>query len=460
MVQHLFLCVLLCILGFQVKGHPQCLDSLAPFRRKNHVCRDYRAGRESCCYFADEKRIRLDAKKATANYCSSNQRKACRFMLKRVLCTECSPWANHIYDGTPETSNGRQFPSLCHGYCRQFYNICYDIIFDFFGLNSTGYSNTLPDSSRFCKAHSPTYPWYCYPGIINGPTFPPNVEDTSTSSDCLCGTVVASGLKNPLAAIPPGDGSGTLFIVEQRGTVRVLTKKNKLLDLPFLNIASKVLTSSRKGDERGLLGLAFHPNYTENRRFFVYYSSRDRPPGGGRSSHVSKISEFRVLTGNANRANATSERVILTVDQPEGNHNGGQIFFHEGYLYIATGDGGGAGDRHGRIGNSLDTSNLLGCILRIDVSNESVPYEIPEDNPFVNNSAVRPEIFAYGLRNPWRCSVDRGDENGNGRGRIFCGDVGQNRYEEIDIIEKGGNYGWRAFEGNACYNTQQCLQYS
>ena len=137
MVQHLFLCVLLCILGFQVKGHPQCLDSLAPFRRKNHVCRDYRAGRESCCYFADEKRIRLDAKKATANYCSSNQRKACRFMLKRVLCTECSPWANHIYDGTPETSNGRQFPSLCHGYCRQFYNICYDIIFDFFGLMSS-----------------------------------------------------------------------------------------------------------------------------------------------------------------------------------------------------------------------------------------------------------------------------------------------------------------------------------
>ena len=247
-----------------------------------------------------------------------------------------------------------------------------------------------------------------------------------------------------------------MFIVEQEGRIVILMKDNKLLHGPneaFLDIRSKVHKISHRSDERGLLGLAFDPEYSSNGRFYVYYSTRET----GCVNHVSRISEYHVNASNPNRADPTSERVLMTIPQPEGNHNGGQLFFGvDGYLYIALGDGGGAGDRHGRIGNGLDLTTLLGSILRIDVSNPNVTYSIPEDNPFATSSTARPEIYAYGLRNPWRCSVDRGDKNGVGKGRIFCGDVGQGKFEEIDIIEKGRNYGWRAFEGFNCFDSKLC----
>ena len=313
----------------------------------------------------------------------------------------------------------------------------------------------IKKDERTCNIRTSARPFYGYPSAAHRGAFP-ETRQTVGAGGCLCGTEVASGLRRPVAARPAGDGSGRLFIVEQEGRIIILTKDNKLLDgtkEAFLDIRSKVYLTSHHRDERGMLGLAFHPEYSSNGKFYVFYAAK----GMGSVDHMSTVSEFHVSASNPNRADPTSERVLMTIPQPEDNCNGGQLFFGvDGYLYIALGDGGGAGDRHGRIGNGLDLTTLLGSILRIDVSNPNVTYSIPEDNPFATNSTARPEIYAYGLRNPWRCSVDRGDKNGVGKGRIFCGDLGEDSFEEINIIERGGNYGWRAFEGFSCFDSQLC----
>uniref|UniRef100_UPI003AB0BA86 HHIP-like protein 1 n=1 Tax=Centroberyx gerrardi TaxID=166262 RepID=UPI003AB0BA86 len=173
-----------------------------------------------------------------------------------------------------------------------------------------------------------------------------------------------------------------------------------------------------------------------------------------------RISEFTLSTHDDNQLDHSSERTILEVVEPASNHNGGQLLFgHDGYLYIFIGDGGRAGDPFGKFGNSQNKSTLLGKVLRIDVDNndDGAPYSIPSDNPFLGEKEALPEIYAYGVRNMWRCSIDRGDSaTGRGRGRMFCGDVGQNKYEEVDLIVKGGNYGWRAKEGFSCYDRKLC----
>jgi glucose/arabinose dehydrogenase len=190
------------------------------------------------------------------------------------------------------------------------------------------------------------------------------------------------------------------------------------------------------------LGIAFHPQYKSNGRFFIYYSA---PSSNRNFDHKSILASFKV-SADADVADRGSQKVIMEIDQPESNHNGGQLAFGpDGFLYIGLGDGGGGGDEHGTIGNGQNLQTLLGKILRIDVDSKS-PYAIPKDNPFANSANVKTEIWAYGLRNPWRFSFDRKT------GKLFCADVGQNKWEEIDIIEKGKNYGWRIMEGNHCYN--------
>jgi glucose/arabinose dehydrogenase len=202
-------------------------------------------------------------------------------------------------------------------------------------------------------------------------------------------------------------------------------------------------------DERGLLGLSFHPDFENNGRFFVYYSVPLREQGQEGWDHTSRISEFRVLS-DLEKADINSEKIILEIDEPQFNHDGGQLLFgSEGYLYIAVGDGGGADDvglGHSEIGNGQDINNLLGSILRIDVD-KGEPYVIPEDNPFVGKEG-RDEIYAYGLRNPFRMSFD------DVTGKLFVGDVGQNLWEEINIVEKGKNYGWNIREGSYCFSTE------
>jgi glucose/arabinose dehydrogenase len=191
--------------------------------------------------------------------------------------------------------------------------------------------------------------------------------------------------------------------------------------------------------EQGLLGLAFHPNYAENGYFYVDYVA-DNP-------RRTVIARFQVMANNSDEADANSAFVVLTVSQPFANHKGGQLAFgKDGYLYIGLGDGGSGGDP---LGNAQNRSSLLGKILRIDVNSPSAGrnYGIPSDNPFTNNSlGYKEEIYAYGLRNPWRFSFDPAT------GKLWAGDVGQDRLEEIDIIENGRNYGWNIMEGTSCYN--------
>lgn len=256
--------------------------------------------------------------------------------------------------------------------------------------------------------------------------------------------LVAEGFVSPVGLIPSPDDTGRLFIVDQAGTISVMTADGTILPEPFLDLRAKMVNLNPDFDERGLLGLAFHPLFKQNNRLFVYYSAPRRPQAPAGFDHTSHISEFRVMAGNPNKADPASERIVLQVDEPQANHNGGQITFGpDGFLYIPLGDGGNANDvglGHPPTGNGQDINTLLGKILRIDIDG-TAPYGIPPDNPFVGKDGAD-EIYAFGLRNPFRISFDMG-----GMHELFAGDVGQRLWEEVDIIVKGGNYGWNLKEG-------------
>ena len=274
---------------------------------------------------------------------------------------------------------------------------------------------------------------------------------------------VAVGFQRPSYLTHAGDGSGRLFVVEQDGLIRILHTDGSITPTPFLDISSRVRSpADGGGDEQGLLGLAFPPGYAQKGHFYVYYTNQD-----GNNLVV----RFR-LTGNPDVADPTSEEQILLLEHPGAtNHNGGQLNFGaDGYLYIGTGDGGGGGAP-----NAQNPASLLGKILRIDVEyatptamystylpclgkgegpGQDTAYRIPPDNPFVGQAGYREEIWALGLRNPWRFSFDRQTHD------LYIGDVGQNTYEEIDFQPSGStggeNYGWNVLEGNHCYNAATC----
>ncbi|WP_161596759.1 PQQ-dependent sugar dehydrogenase [Chitinophaga vietnamensis] len=248
---------------------------------------------------------------------------------------------------------------------------------------------------------------------------------------------------SPVNMAVPHDGTGRLFFCQKEGKVWIV-QNGKLLPQPFVDVSSEMVKINPAYDERGLLGMAFHPQFKKNHKFYLYYSAPLANPVKG-VNHKSKLVEFTVSAANPNVADPKSERVLLEFDKPESNHNGGQLQFGpDGYLYIGVGDGGGGGDKHGTIGNGQSLNTFLGKILRIDVN--GTPYKVPADNPFVKTAGAKPEIWAYGLRNPWRFSFDRDTK------RLFAGDVGQNLYEEVDIITRGGNYGWRIMEGYHDFN--------
>jgi glucose/arabinose dehydrogenase len=237
--------------------------------------------------------------------------------------------------------------------------------------------------------------------------------------------------ESPVDIQNAGDGSGRLFVVEQRGVIMAVTPSGTGV---FLDISNRVIFD---GGERGLLGLAFHPDFANNGFFYVNYNA-DNP-------NRTVISRFRVRDDNPETADPDSEVILLEFNQPSSNHKGGQLAFgpEDGFLYIAVGDGGAGGQ------TAQDLTDLLGSILRIDVdgTEEGKNYAIPPGNPFAGNtSGFREEIFAYGFRNPWRLGFD------NENGRLFAGDVGQDRREEIDVVENGKNYGWDVMEGSLCFD--------
>ncbi len=258
--------------------------------------------------------------------------------------------------------------------------------------------------------------------------------------------LVAEGLASPLVVVESPDNSGRIFIVDQGGQIYIL-KDGQRISQPFLDITGKVVQRETVQDERGLLGLAFHPGFESNGRFFVFYSGALSATGPLGWDHTNYIAEYSVPPGT-DQANAGSERILLAIDHPQSNHNGGMIAFGpDGYLYISVGDGGGANDTddgHVEGGNGQDiTENLLGSILRIDVDNTE-DYGIPADNPFVGVDGFD-EIYAFGLRNPYRFSFDP-------EGNIIAADAGQELYEEINLVEIGGNYGWNIKEGAHCFD--------
>lgn len=249
------------------------------------------------------------------------------------------------------------------------------------------------------------------------------------------------------------------YVVDQIGKIWVVDNKGYKRPTPFLDISSKIVSLNPDGDERGLLGVAFHENFKINGRFFIYYQLPPRAGGpvpGATWNNLSRISEFNIIP-EQQRADPNSEKVILEWDDPQGNHNGGSLAFgHDHYLYIAIGDGGGANDvgpghfddwyttNGGGNAQNLD-ANFLGKILCIDIDGAS-PYAVPPTNPFVGKPGLD-EIYAFGFRNPYRMAFDMGESKA-----LITGDAGQSLWEEIDVVNKGGNYGWNVREGAHCFN--------
>ncbi len=276
-------------------------------------------------------------------------------------------------------------------------------------------------------------------GSQPGSTVPPLNRDP----DALNLEPFAAGLSSPISLTSAGDGSDRLYANEQAGSIRVIDVDGTLQPQPFLDISDRILS----GGERGLLGLAFHPAFAQNHRFFVDYTAKD-------DGHT-VIAEYTAATSGLS-ADPASEKVLLRVDQPYANHNGGQLAFGpDGDLYIGLGDGGSGGDPHG---NGQNTNSLLGKLLRIDVDGTRASdrtYAIPETNPFARGGGA-PEVWSYGLRNPWRFSFDR--ESGD----LYIADVGQSSWEEVDRQTSdsagGENYGWNVMEGRHCYGNESCDQ--
>lgn len=273
-------------------------------------------------------------------------------------------------------------------------------------------------------------------GAQSATTFDPTTFDVELEE-------VASGFENPLFVTTAGDGDEAerLFVVEQGGTIRII-EDGAVIETPFLDITERV---NSDGSEQGLLGLAFVPDYAESGFFYVYYTDLDGNVVASRFS----------VTDDPNLADVESESILLQQEKPFANHNGGGIVFGpDGYLYIGIGDGGGGGDPDG---NAQNLTTWLGKILRIDVDPMNVEagetYAIPEDNYFVGQEDALPEIWAFGLRNPWRFSFDR--ETGD----LWIGDVGQGEIEEIDFLpanQQATNLGWNVLEGTTCFDTPDC----
>jgi glucose/arabinose dehydrogenase len=315
-----------------------------------------------------------------------------------------------------------------------------------------GFTRTLTASTTLSALTPGTYTLTTANVILDGATYRPTQATQTvvvTASARATATVsytvppdqvsitlerVVNGFDNPLyVTAPPGDSR--LFVVEQTGRVRIIAN-GAVLQTPFLDLRSRISS----GGERGLLSIAFHPSYATNGFFFVNFTD---------SNGDTRVERFHV-SANANVADAASSTLIIGVAQPYANHNGGLVMFGvDGMLYIGMGDGGSGGDP---LGHGQNRNSLLGKMLRIDVSG-TLPYTIPPSNPFVGQAGMRGEIWALGLRNPWRFSFDRQ------AGQLYIGDVGQGVYEEVNVVaatQAGLNYGWNTMEGTHCYNAGTC----
>ncbi|XP_045679116.1 HHIP-like protein 1 [Phyllostomus hastatus] len=452
------LLALLVLRALGTAAHPQCLDFRPPFRPPQPLpfCSQYSAF--GCC--TPEQDAALARRfGALAARVDAGLWAACAGYALDLLCQECSPYAAHLYDAEDPSTPLRTVPGLCEDYCLDLWQTCRGL---FRHLSPDRELWALEGNrAKFCRYLALDDTDYCFPHLLVSENLNSNLgRVVADAQGCLqlCLEEVANGLRNPVAMVHARDGTHRFFVAEQVGLVWAYLPDRSRVERPFLNVSRAVLTSPWQGDERGFLGIAFHPRFRHNGRLFAYYSV------GVDFDEWIRISEFRVSEDDMNAVDHGSERIILEINEPASNHNGGQLLFgDDGYLYIFTGDGGMAGDPFGKFGNAQNKSALLGKVLRIDVDRgeRGLLYRIPPDNPFVGDPDARPEVYALGVRNMWRCSFDRGDPaSGAGRGRLFCGDVGQNKFEEVDLVERGRNYGWRAREGFECYDLKLCANAS
>ncbi|KAI2654553.1 HHIP-like protein 2 [Labeo rohita] len=425
-------------------AHPQCLDYQPPFKPPYHLefCRHYE--KFGCC---DQKTDNSIAMRYwdIMDLMGDEAYAVCGDLVKDIMCQECSPYAAHLFDAEDPYTPVRHLPGLCFTYCSDFHSKCHSVV-KYLTNSHTLQETCEKDRSHFCNLINLADQDYCYPNVLRNNDLYSNlgkvVEDTKGCLQ-LCLTEVANGLRNPVLMVHSGDDTHRMFVAEQIGFVWVYLKDGSRLEQPFLDISGEVLTTQWLGDERGFLGLAFHPKYRNNGRFFIYYSILIN--GKLEKIRISEMKFYSVSTEFFLRLRSQLRTIMV-----------GSFFLVWTDIYTSLQ---GMVEKQETLLASLEIPRT-GKVLRIDVDGSSVdgkPYKIPPDNPFVGDPDAKPEVYAYGVRNMWRCSVDRGDPlTGYGKGRIFCGDVGQNRYEEVDIIVKGGNYGWRAKEGFECFDMKLC----
>lgn len=363
-------CTVLLLNRKSVEGHPQCLDYRAPFQVTSGLSfcsqeySDY-----GCCTSSRDQGISSEYNKLESKF-SLGTRPKCADLVKTILCLQCHRYAAHIYEaeGNANFDPSTAAPGLCSDFCKNFYQECNDVATHFVSTgkwklrSSSNTPNPLTEEA-LCEGLKLEDPDYCYPLVetIDQKNLSRKYNYDS-NQDCLCVEELAQGLRNPLAAVHAGDGSGRLFIAEQPGLIRIISAEGKLRQQPFLDLTDRVLTSGSFGDERGFLSIAFHPAFKKNNKFYVYYSTRLRRKSEDKKKppflaldHRTVLSEFRASVYNRNRGLRRTEEVILEVNQPADNHNGGMIFFGtDGYLYLTLGDGGRAGDPFGEIGNGLN----------------------------------------------------------------------------------------------------------
>ncbi|MEE6461390.1 hypothetical protein FKM82_001282 [Ascaphus truei] len=404
--------------------------------------------RLSCCSKTDSPGLQMDPK-----VFSVTNNTECAKLLEEIRCAYCSPHAQNLFHPPERTETSERqlvIPTLCKDYCKEFYYTCRGHIP---GLLQT-------TAEEFCFYHVTRDSGLCFPDFprkqVRGPASNyldqmeeyDKVEEISSRKhrhNCYGIQEIVRGLRQPVGAMHCGDGSHRLFILEKEGYVKILSPEGDLIKEPFLDIHKVVQSGIKGGDERGLLGLAFHPNYKKNGKLYVSYTTNQERWASGPHDHILRVVEYTVSRKNPSQVDIRTERVFLEVAELHRKHLGGQhLFGPDGFLYIFLGDGMITIDDMEEMDG---LSDFTGSVLRLDVDTNvcSAPYSIPRNNPHFNSTNQPPEIFAHGLHNPGRCAVDRHSKDTNMNLTILCSDSSTKNRSSSRILQiiKGKDYDFK-----------------
>ena len=318
--------LLMCLVSALIQrtgAHPQCLDAGPPFtpQTPHTFCTEY--SEYGCCTREDDEEL-----KDKFNSIKDKVSPSCLKYLKDILCQQCSPYAAHIY-GYEDTLVAKPLPGLCNSYCGEVYDQCSDMIREL--TKDQKVLNSLSLKTDFCNETKLSNEVYCYPELVKNPNLRRDISPENRTKDgCLCLEKFTENLFSPLIFKYPSDGSDRYFVGEQRGIIYIYYKNKTKIDKEFMNIANLVLTSNRREDERGLLGMEFHPNFKENKKFYIFFSTRNQTI----QEQIIRVSEYKASSDNPDIVDYSSGRTILEVEQPFSNSNGGMVRLHIGYLFF------------------------------------------------------------------------------------------------------------------------------